>query len=544
MGISRSSSELVSLLSFIVLLSFSIGAASISSSVDDYGDDHFLQCLSVHQFSNNQVPVYTSKNSSFSTIFQSSARNLRFLSPKSTKPQFIITPSHESHVQAAVICCRKHGLDLKVRSGGHDVEGLSYVSDIVPFVMVDLSNFRNITIDVEDSSAWIQAGASLGEVYYRIGDKSKTLGFPAGLAPTVGVGGHLSGGGIGALVRKYGLAADQVIDAQIVNVDGKILNRKTMGKDLFWAIRGGGGASFGVILSWKVKLVPVPPIVTVATIDRTLEQDATNLVYRWQFVADRLDEDLYIGLKLSPVVSSERGGEKTVQAEFYILFLGRVDKLLQLMEQSFPELGLKSKDCTEMSWVESHIYFSAPGSPLELLLDRDPASKIFMKAKSDHVKVPISKDGLEGFWRRLLQEDMPVMLLTPYGGRMSEISESEIPFPHRVGNIYNILYMVNWFEQSETEKHIDWMRRLYKYMAPYVSKSPRTAYLNYGDLDLGQNENGEFSYSKARVWGRKYFKNNFERLVKVKSEVDPGNFFKNKQSIPPITLNLGKKMQD
>ncbi|OVA14705.1 FAD linked oxidase [Macleaya cordata] len=213
-----------------------------------------------------------------------------------------------------------------LRSGGHDVEGLSYVSD-APFVIVDLVNFRNIAVDVEDRSTWIQAGASLGQVYYRIAEKSKTLGFPAGFCPTVGVGGHFSGGGLGALVRKYGLSADQVIDARIVNVDGKILNKETMGKDLYWAIRGGGAANFGVILSWKVKLVTVPPIVTAATIDRTLEQGATDLVHKWQFIADRVHQDLYLAIIFTVANGSQASWEKTVKAQFIILLMWDLHKV-------------------------------------------------------------------------------------------------------------------------------------------------------------------------------------------------------------------------
>ena len=73
-------------------------------------------------------------------------------------------------------------------------------------------------------------------------------------------------------------------------------------------------------------------------------------------------------------------------------------------------------------------------------------------------------------------------------------------------------------------------------MTPYVSSSPREAYFNYRDLDLGVNNViGDTSYEQASIWGKPYYKDNFDRLVRVKTVVDPGNFFKNEQSIPPLS---------
>ncbi|KAA8519308.1 hypothetical protein F0562_013564 [Nyssa sinensis] len=134
-----------------------------------------------------------------------------------------------------------------IRSGGHDYDGLSYVSE-VPFVILDMFNLRSISVDIEDETAWVESGATLGELYYKIVEKSKIHGFPVGVCPTVGVGGHFSGGGYGNIMRKYGLSVDNVVDAYIVDVNGRVRSRETMGDDLFWAIKGGGGASFGVVL--------------------------------------------------------------------------------------------------------------------------------------------------------------------------------------------------------------------------------------------------------------------------------------------------------
>ena len=129
------------------------------------------------------------------------------------KPDVILTPFEKSHVQAAVICSKGNELQIRVRSGGHDYEGLSYVSDTLPFIVIDLVNFQSIRVDIDEEIAWVEAGASVGELYYKIAEKSRVHGFPAGSCPTVGVGGHFSGGGFGTIFRKYGLAADNILDA-------------------------------------------------------------------------------------------------------------------------------------------------------------------------------------------------------------------------------------------------------------------------------------------------------------------------------------------
>nr|DAD19241.1 TPA_asm: hypothetical protein HUJ06_020704 [Nelumbo nucifera] len=516
---------LLSILS-ILLLYF-----SVSWAASDSIHESFLHCLSLQ--SDPSLPistvVYTPNSSSYSSIFESNIGNIRFLSANSLKPQFIITPLTESHVQAAVICSRIHDLQIRSRSGGHDYEGLSYVSEI-PFVIVDMANLRSIHVDIEDNSAWVQADATIGEVYYKIAEKSRIHGFPSGFCPSVAAAGHFSGGGYGTLMRKFGLSADNIVDAYLVDVRGRILNRESMGEDLFWAIRGGGGASYGIILSWKIRLVPVPPTVTVFTVSKTIEEGATELVNRWQYIADKVHEDLFIRVILI-LVNSGQSGRKTGQAQFNSLFLGGVDKLLPLMNESFPELGLKRSDCIEMSWIESTVYFSGSSNlSLEVLLDRRPQSKRMFKAKSDYVKEPIPEIGIMGIWKRFHQVEDPVMILNPYGGRMSEIAESAIPFPHRKGNKYKIQYLVYWEEKGieASQKHIGWIRNLYSYMTPYVSKSPREAYLNYRDLDLGTNNIGNTSYLQASVWGHKYFKNNFQRLIDVKTKVDPSKKKKNR----------------
>ncbi|XP_015166638.1 cannabidiolic acid synthase-like [Solanum tuberosum] len=479
--------------------------------------------------------IHTPKNSLYSTIYNSFYDNLRITS--NFKPSIIFTPTNESQIQAAVHCSKIHDLQIRIRSGGHDYEGLSYISK-TPFVVIDLRNLRSISIDTEKKTAWIQAGATIGEVYYRIAEKSKKLAFVAGVCPTVGVGGHFSGGGYGMMSRKFGTATDNIIDAKLIDANGRIQDRESMGEDIFWAIRGGGGTSFGLIISWKVKLLDIPEKVTVFNVPRTLEQNATQLVYKWQHIADKVDDNLLLRLFVRNSEFPFGGGQRAIYAFFTTMFVGGVDELLHEMQHRFPELGLVKDGCIEMSWIESILFFAnfPRGTSLDVLLDR--TNQIgFFKGKSDFVQRPISINGLEGIWKllnQLLSENSGAELqFSPYGGKLSDIAESEIPFPHRAGNIFMIEYAVYWGEIENSQSNIAWIRELYEYMGKYVSKYPRAAYFNYRDLDLGMNNKGNTSYEQAKIWGEKYFKNNFDRLVKVKTKIDPTNFFRNEQSIPP-----------
>ncbi|KAJ6913817.1 hypothetical protein NC651_016151 [Populus alba x Populus x berolinensis] len=423
-----------SLLSTIVVLLLSPYVISVSIPIQD----SFLKCL--ERNSESPFPfstlLYTPKNSTFTTILRSSAQNLRFTLPSSPKPEFIFTPLKESHIQAVVICSKELGIHLRIRSGGHDYEGLSYVSEIErPFSVVDLAKLR--------------------------------------------MGGHVSGGAYGAMLRKYGLAADNVIDARIIDVHGRLLDRKAMGEDLFWAIRGGAGGSFGILTAWKVKLVPVPSTVTVFTVAKTLEQGATKILYKWQQIADKLDEDLFIRVYVQTANTSNEG-KRTITTSYNALFLGDADRLLQVTEHSFPET--------------------------------------YFKGKSDYAREVIPETALEGLWEKLFEVESPLVILTPYGGMMSKIPESQTPFPHRKGTKFKILYWSRWQDAEENvAKHIDWTRKVYKFLAPYVSKSPREAYVNYRDLDLGINKN---------------------RSTSVEEAIDPDNFFRHEQSIPPLPLHM------
>ncbi|KAK4271427.1 hypothetical protein QN277_020127 [Acacia crassicarpa] len=518
-----------------ILLSVVARTTSGSSSLEN-----FLQCFPNH-ISNPSTPIssviLTSNNSTFTSLLLNLTSNRRYTTPTTPKPLAIVAAQNPSHVQATIICAKSYGLQIRIRSGGHDYEGLSYVSQVL-FVVLDMFNLNSIKIDLRNETALVQAGATMGELYYYIAKESDVHGFPGGVCPTLGAGGHISGGGYGNLMRKYGLSVDNVVDAELVDVNGRILNRKTMGEDLFWAIRGGGAASFGVVLSWKIKLASVPPQVTVFRVKKTVEQGATDLVYKWQLVASELDNDLFI--RVMPLVINETkdGQKKTIQVSFIGQFLGKIDRLIPLMNKSFPELGLKETDCAEMPWVNSTLFwYDYPiGTPIEELLVKNKQPTQFFKSKSDYVKEPIPKIAIESIWKLMIEVQDIWMQWNPYGGKMGEISSSETPFPHRAGNLFLIQYETYWEKEGNDEmnRYMNFSRSFHDFLTPYVSKFPREAFLNYRDLDVGANPSNSTSIDVAKSsYGRAYFKDNFERLVQVKTRVDPDNFFKHEQSIPP-----------
>ena len=153
-------------------------------------------------------------------------------------------------------------------------------------------------------------------------------------------------------------------------------------------------------------------------------------------------------------------------------------------------------------------------------------------------KKPNPKIAFEGIWSKLYEEDAESAEVgfVAYGGKVDEISESATQFPHRAGNLYKIAYTVGWQREDniKSQRYLSWIRKFYSFMSSFVSKSPREAYINYRDNDIGTNNKGNTSYAQTSIWSRKYFKNNFDKLVHVKTMIDPNNFFKHEQSIPSL----------
>ncbi|CAO2187074.1 unnamed protein product [Urochloa humidicola] len=486
----------------------------------------------VTNFSLPSSPTYT-------PLLDSSIRNLRFELLGIGKPAAVILPSSQRELQRTVTCARAASLAIRVRAGGHSYEGLSYTSENrVPFAVLDLSNLNRVVVDSAAATAWAESGATLGEVYHAVGLSNRTLAFSAGSCSTVGMGGHVAGGGFGLISRKFALAADNVLDAVLIDAGGRAITRDAMDGDVFWAIRGGGGGSFGVVYAWKLRLVPVPEKVTVFSVDWTGPVELiAGLMHKWQYVGPNLPDEFYLSTYI-PTGSSNGN----MSMSFTGQVLGPKHLAMSVLSRTFPELGLAESELSEVSWLESAVK-SAGLSSVADLTNRQPGVGEYAKRKSDYVRAPISMQDTIKILRYMLTGPQGSIQLDPYGGAMARIGSTMTPFPHRAGYLYSIQYTVSWgaSEIDRADEYIGWLRSFYAFMAPYVSKNPRGAYVNYLDLDLGTNNwmnatggTSKNSVAHAASWGERYFSTNFDQLVRAKSKVDPENVFNNAQSIPPL----------
>lgn len=519
---------------FLHFLIFFQNVALLLSQTIDYPlincfNNQNITNFTVHPSSNHPSSVH------YNHLLKFSLQNLRVAKDSTPKPTAIILPETKEQLASSVLCCRRSSLGIRIRCGGHSYEGMSSTSD-TPFVIIDMMNLNRVIVDLESETAWVEGGATLGELYSAIAAHSSYYGFPAGVGPTVGVSGHFSGGGIGVMSRKYGLAADNVLDVSLIDAEGQVLDRAEMGEDVFWALRGGGGGNWGAVYGWKVQLVHVPERVTCFTVTKQgPNYDLAQLLHKWQLVAPYLDDGFQISVYVTASTSKE------VYVTFKGFYLGPKTKAINIVNQHYPELKISEEEYLEMSWIDSVVYFSGlpKGSTMHDLKSRYWLDKCYMKIKSDYVRDPISIEGLKGALEISALEPKGLMLLDPYGGIMDSISNDSIAFPHRKGNLYNILYGSFWGEEDEEIQCLNWTRRIYDYMTPYVASNPRTGYINYVDLDFGTIDFSDNNYNivrKAKIWGEKYFLGNYDRLVKAKTSIDRQNVFYHQQGIPSSNI--------
>lgn len=193
-------------------------------------------------------------------------------------PMVLVFAIDNKDVQKAVKCAVKSKIDIVPQSGGHSYEkyGLGGRDNVI---VLDLTFVNGITINSETKTAKIGAGNRLGNVYNQLNQAGFFI--PAGLCPSVGIGGHALGGGFGYYSRKYGLACDNIISMEMVNVTGDILQVDSIKNfDLYFALRGAGGGSYGIVTYFVFRIHRTPPHVTYME----LEFNKTNMNQVYQLL--------------------------------------------------------------------------------------------------------------------------------------------------------------------------------------------------------------------------------------------------------------------
>jgi FAD/FMN-containing dehydrogenase len=227
------------------------------------------------------------------------ARVLRNPRYDGAAPQGILRATNTADIVAGLQFARNSKTPVALRSGGHSFTGWSAGgcpgTDVPPSLVISTAGLGAIELSSDGSSVTIGPGAQLGDVYARLAAAGRAIG--AGSCPTVGVGGLTLGGGIGVLVRSFGLTCDQLTGATVVTGDARVHEVSEQDEpELFWACRGGGGGSVGVVTSLTFRTQPAPPVLM---FELTFPWSAApGVVAAWQNWAPQADPRLWSSLRL------------------------------------------------------------------------------------------------------------------------------------------------------------------------------------------------------------------------------------------------------
>jgi FAD/FMN-containing dehydrogenase len=418
---------------------------------------------------------------------------------KQLTPQVRVVASSPQAVGSTIRWAAGNGVSFAIRSGGHSYEGFSQNADLV----IDVRGMAAVQLAADKKSVSIGSGASLGGVYKALEPSGRAI--PAGTCFPVGVAGHSLDGGFGLLGRPFGLACDSVLSMEVVDASGQILNVSDKeNPDLFWALRGGGNGSFGVVTKFNFRTSVVNLVAKFAITWKKPVAQAAKIVLAWQEWLDNLPPAVTCTLHLT----KEPGG--LIQVHIAGLSVDSQTKLTAELKRLQKLAGSADMLSTStLTFARAATIFNGGGPPYESVL---------MKGKSDYVTAAMSEQGVLTLLNGLQKAPGEIaILLDSYGGAINKVATDATAFVHRGTTKYLIQYFMQWESPAATNANIAMMQALYAAMRAYVSGQ---SYVNYCDLDLGEG------YAKA-YWG-----DNLPRLAKIKSAFDPKNIFRHPQSVP------------
>ena len=410
------------------------------------------------------------------------------------RPAVVTYCTGVADVMAALRFGLAHDLTVAVRSGGHNVAGKAVCDD---GIVIDLSRMKGVRVDAAHRLARAQAGLTWGE----FDRETQVFGLATtgGAISTTGIAGLTLGGGIGWLQRKHGLACDNLLSADVVTADGRLVAAsEDENPDLFWGLRGGGG-NFGIVTSFEYRLHEVGPVLGGPVLHPiTAAKDAFEF-YR-EFSAAAPDE-LFCEFALVPLPDGQQA------VAIFVAYFGEPSEGERVLA-AVHDFGRPIEDMLgPLNYCE-----------LQQAFDADFPFGLKNYWKSSNI-AQLSDDAIVTMvdFMKSAPSTRPMVVIDQFGGAVARVPDDATAFGHRDAE-YDLIIAAIWDDPAEEESHIAWAKSFWAAMQPFSTDS---VYVNY------LSEEGEDRVRAA------YGDRHFARLVELKRKYDPQNVFRNNQNIRP-----------
>lgn len=410
------------------------------------------------------------------------------------QPALIVQCAGVADVIAAVKFAREKDLLTAVRGGGHGVVGNALCDE---GLVVDLSAMRTVHVDFKNQTARAEGGATWGDFDHET--QAFGLATTGGIVPSTGVGGLTLGGGIGHLNRKYGLACDNLLSADVVTADGQLRRASAEeNEDLFWGLRGGGG-NFGVVTSLQYRLHSVGLVLGGEIIYPMDQAKKVLRFYRdWSTAAPdelRADATLLSGPE-GPVL------------DITVCYCGALEEGEKVVRP------LRSCGSPIVDTVAPVPYATVQNLLTEVF---QPGLLHYWKAGFVHEFSDDAIEAIVDFFTGDVPGFFGAIAIEHLGGAVGRVGAQDTAFSHRDAQ-HSLLVVRMWEDPADSEANIGWARRCYRAAEPYLKEG---VYVNY----LGDE-------GDSRV--RAAYGANYDRLAAIKQKYDPTNFFHLNQNVKPV----------
>lgn len=412
------------------------------------------------------------------------------------RPAAIVRCRQTSDVVAALAAARHAGLEVSIRGGGHNVAGRAVTDG---GLMIDLAEMREIEVDREARTARAQGGVIWAELNDAAAEHG--LAVTGGAISTTGIAGYTLGGGLGWLMAKHGLAADNLLGVELITAAGEVLDVDAGSHpDLFWALRGGGG-NFGVATSFTYRLHPLQTVVG-GLIAHPIDAAPELLRFYRNAVRDCSDDlTVFAGLVHAP------DGSGTRLAAMVVFHAGEASEAARDLE---PFITWGSPLMTEVGPM--------PYPMMNTLLDAAyPAGSLNYWLSSFTRGLPDELIDIAVGRFATVPSPMTALLFEHFHGAVTRVGATDTAVPHRDEG-WNLLIPSVWLDPADTNANVAWTRETFAALKPHFGSG---RWLNY----LGDDQAADAI--------RAAYGPNYDRLVEVKRRYDPENVFHLNHNIVP-----------